>query len=309
MLAGASLGKIITCDNGTFSKKMIFPGIELSHYMKLRLNGGELTDWLDIFACCKKDMPEIYDSFRFWDEDWNDEGYSIWDDDLPIPKEFYKYLSLEKNIVKVKKEVKELKRKDEYNRLDGFVPNPNLKFALMFLYILEKYERGLEKEYFYFIKGFHSIVELDERNLLSIDLNNKEETLTISDMDNLMTGGKLDIELLIKKLKVDSYQYGIAEENKQNIKDWFIELMREYYLAEENELLKNIVYFWTSSNYISEREDYEIQIIDKADKDESLPTSHTCFNQLNLHKYSSKEILNTRLRTVAEYGTEGFGFA
>ena len=128
-------------------------------------------------------------------------------------------------------------------------------------------------------------------------------------MDNLMTGGKLDIELLIKKLKVDSYQYGIAEENKQNIKDWFIELMREYYLAEENELLKNIVYFWTSSNYISEREDYEIQIIDKADKDESLPTSHTCFNQLDLHKYSSKEILNTRLRTVAEYGTEGFGFA
>lgn len=42
---------------------------------------------------------------------------------------------------------------------------------------------------------------------------------------------------------------------------------------------------------------------------ERLPTAHTCFNQLDLHKYSSKEQLRDRLVLAIHEGATGFGFA
>lgn len=40
-----------------------------------------------------------------------------------------------------------------------------------------------------------------------------------------------------------------------------------------------------------------------------LPTAHTCFNQLDLLEYPSKEQLRERLLTALHEGSEGFGFA
>lgn len=40
-----------------------------------------------------------------------------------------------------------------------------------------------------------------------------------------------------------------------------------------------------------------------------LPTSHTCFNQLDLPEYSSKEVLKQKLLLAIQEGKEGFGFA
>jgi hypothetical protein len=37
--------------------------------------------------------------------------------------------------------------------------------------------------------------------------------------------------------------------------------------------------------------------------------AHTCFNQLDLIEYSSKEELRERLMTAIHEGSEGFGFA
>ena len=95
-MAGISLAKIVSCDNGysfgyESQRKPVIPGVPFSNYMKMRLLGLYLGDWVDLFACCKLDMPELYESFKYWDEDWNTDDYSIWEDDLPIPKEFYKY--------------------------------------------------------------------------------------------------------------------------------------------------------------------------------------------------------------------------
>ena len=42
--------------------------------------------------------------------------------------------------------------------------------------------------------------------------------------------------------------------------------------------------------------------------DAKLPSAHTCFNQLDLHEYSSKEILRERLLLAITEGCEGFGF-
>ena len=47
-------------------------------------------------------------------------------------------------------------------------------------------------------------------------------------------------------------------------------------------------------------------IIQDGEDDERLPSSHTCFNQLLIPKYSTKEILRERLQTAIENST-GFG--
>ena len=47
-------------------------------------------------------------------------------------------------------------------------------------------------------------------------------------------------------------------------------------------------------------------IIMDEENDQKLPTSHTCFNQLLIPKYSSKDVLRERLQTAVENST-GFG--
>ena len=42
--------------------------------------------------------------------------------------------------------------------------------------------------------------------------------------------------------------------------------------------------------------------------EQTLPTAHTCFNQLDLPHYSSEEILRERLLFAIREGSEGFGF-
>lgn len=50
--------------------------------------------------------------------------------------------------------------------------------------------------------------------------------------------------------------------------------------------------------------------IHKAYGDSSkLPTAHTCFNQLDLPVYTSKEELREKLLLAIKEGSEGFGFA
>ena len=41
---------------------------------------------------------------------------------------------------------------------------------------------------------------------------------------------------------------------------------------------------------------------------ERLPAAHTCFNQLDLIEYESKEVLKERLMLALHEGAEGFGF-
>ena len=43
--------------------------------------------------------------------------------------------------------------------------------------------------------------------------------------------------------------------------------------------------------------------------DITLPTAHTCFNQLDLPEYSSEDVLRERLLLAVREGSEGFGFA
>ena len=40
-----------------------------------------------------------------------------------------------------------------------------------------------------------------------------------------------------------------------------------------------------------------------------LPTSHTCFNQLDLPAFDNQEMLKTQLMTAINLGADYFGFA
>ena len=41
----------------------------------------------------------------------------------------------------------------------------------------------------------------------------------------------------------------------------------------------------------------------------TLPSAHTCFNQLDLPEYATEEILRDKLLVAVREGSEGFGFA
>jgi len=49
--------------------------------------------------------------------------------------------------------------------------------------------------------------------------------------------------------------------------------------------------------------------IHRAFNESSLPSAHTCFNQLDLPNYKSEEILKEKLLIAINEGSEGFGFA
>ena len=42
--------------------------------------------------------------------------------------------------------------------------------------------------------------------------------------------------------------------------------------------------------------------------EKTLPSAHTCFNQLDLPEYTSQEQTTERLRLACREGSEGFGF-
>ncbi|EPR57742.1 HECT-domain (ubiquitin-transferase) domain-containing protein [Toxoplasma gondii TgCatPRC2] len=48
--------------------------------------------------------------------------------------------------------------------------------------------------------------------------------------------------------------------------------------------------------------------IQRAYGENKLPTAHTCFNQLDLPGYSSKQLLKKKLLLAITEGKEGFGF-
>ena len=49
--------------------------------------------------------------------------------------------------------------------------------------------------------------------------------------------------------------------------------------------------------------------IHRAAGEDRLPTASTCFNQLHLSNFSSKERLKEKLMYAIKEGSEGFGFA
>ena len=86
---------------------------------------------------------------------------------------------------------------------------------------------------------------------------------------------------------------------------WFWEIVHEDF---DDEYRKKLLAFTTGSARvpITGLEEIEFIIGIEGDDEEKLPVAHTCFNQLLLPNYKSKEQMKKKL-TMAVENSEGFG--
>ncbi|PYH80925.1 hypothetical protein BO82DRAFT_403035 [Aspergillus uvarum CBS 121591] len=149
-----------------------------------------------------------------------------------------------------------------------------------------------------FLKGFHEIIPAD---LISI-FNEQELELLIS--------GLPEIDVDDWKVNTEYHNYSASSPQIQ----WFWRAVRSFDKEERAKLLQ----FVTGTSKVPLNGFKELEGMngvsrfnihrDYGNKDR-LPSSHTCFNQLDLPEYESYETLRHRLYTAMTAGSEYFGFA
>ncbi|KAJ5762426.1 uncharacterized protein N7511_005808 [Penicillium nucicola] len=149
-----------------------------------------------------------------------------------------------------------------------------------------------------FLKGFHEIIP---RDLISI-FNEQELELLIS--------GLPEIEVDEWKNNTEYHNYSASSSQIQ----WFWRAVRSFDKEERAKLLQ----FVTGTSKVPLNGFKELEGMNGVSKfnihrdygnKERLPSSHTCFNQLDLPEYESYEDLRQRLYTAMTAGSEYFGFA
>ncbi|GAB4845935.1 E3 ubiquitin-protein ligase upl1 [Ancistrocladus abbreviatus] len=148
-----------------------------------------------------------------------------------------------------------------------------------------------------FLEGFDELVP---RELISI-FNDKELELLIS--------GLPEIDLDDLKVNTEYTGYTIASDVVQ----WFWEVVKSF----SKEDMARLLQFVTGTSKVP-LEGFKalqgisgpqrVQIHKAYGAPERLPSAHTCFNQLDLPEYSSKEQLRERLLLAIHEASEGFGF-
>jgi E3 ubiquitin-protein ligase HUWE1 len=149
-----------------------------------------------------------------------------------------------------------------------------------------------------FLKGFHDIIPAE---LIAI-FNEQELELLIS--------GLPDIDVDDWKSNTEYHNYSASSPQIQ----WFWRAVRSYDKEERAKLLQ----FVTGTSKVPLNGFQELEGMngfsrfnihrDYGNKDR-LPSSHTCFNQLDLPEYESYEVLRQQVLTAITAGSEYFGFA
>ena len=148
-----------------------------------------------------------------------------------------------------------------------------------------------------FVKGFEEIIP---RETISI-LNAAELELLIS--------GTPDIDIEDLRANTEYHGYTVGSSQIQ----WFWDVVRE--MSKDD--LARLLMFTTGTSKVpldgfaalqGMQGPQRFQIHRQHADDQKLPSAHTCFNQLDLHEYSSKDVLRERLMYAIENCSEGFGF-
>ncbi|XP_057529454.1 E3 ubiquitin-protein ligase UPL1 [Amaranthus tricolor] len=148
-----------------------------------------------------------------------------------------------------------------------------------------------------FLEGFNELVP---RELISI-FNDKELELLIS--------GLPEIDLDDLKANTEYTGYTAAS----NVIQWFWEVVNSF----SKEDMARFLQFVTGTSKVPLEGFKALQGISGPQRfqihkaygaPERLPSAHTCFNQLDLPEYSSKEQLQDRLLLAIHEASEGFGF-
>ena len=124
----------------------------------------------------------------------------------------------------------------------------------------------------------------------------------------MLISGVPDIDLEDFKRNTDYSGYNPTDQ----IIIWFWEVVSEY---SQEDLAKLIQFITGTSKIPLEGFSHLIGMngiqrisIHRDPIDYQLPKSHTCFNQLDLPNYATKEILKQKLGICLAWGSEGFGF-
>ncbi|XP_028777707.1 E3 ubiquitin-protein ligase UPL1 [Neltuma alba] len=148
-----------------------------------------------------------------------------------------------------------------------------------------------------FLEGFN---ELIPRELISI-FNDKELELLISGLPDI------DLDDLRANTEYSGYNVGSP------IIEWFWEVVHSFSKEDKARLLQ----FVTGTSKVPLEGFSALQGISGSQKfqihkaygsHDHLPSAHTCFNQLDLPEYPSKQHLEERLLLAIHEGSEGFGF-
>ncbi|XP_073020547.1 E3 ubiquitin-protein ligase UPL1-like isoform X2 [Primulina eburnea] len=148
-----------------------------------------------------------------------------------------------------------------------------------------------------FLEGFNELVP---RELVSI-FNDKELELLIS--------GLPEIDLVDLKASTEYTGYTAAS----NVVQWFWEVVEGF----NKEDMARLLQFVTGTSKVPLEGFKALQGISGPQRfqihkaygaPERLPSAHTCFNQLDLPEYSSKEQLQERMLLAIHEASEGFGF-
>ncbi|KAL2630710.1 hypothetical protein R1flu_015396 [Riccia fluitans] len=148
-----------------------------------------------------------------------------------------------------------------------------------------------------FLEGFNELVP---RELISI-FNDKELELLISGLP----------EIDLEDLKANTEYTGYTAASP--VAQWFWEVVRAF----SKEDMARLLQFITGTSKVPLEGFRALQGISGPQRfqihkaygaPERLPSAHTCFNQLDLPEYASKEQLQERLLLAIHEGSEGFGF-
>ncbi|BFG33550.1 hypothetical protein CerSpe_198240 [Prunus speciosa] len=148
-----------------------------------------------------------------------------------------------------------------------------------------------------FLDGFNELVP---RELISI-FNDKELELLIS--------GLPEIDLDDLKANTEYTGYTVAS----SVVEWFWEVVKGF----NKEDMARLLQFVTGTSKVPLEGFRALQGISGAQRfqihkaygaPDRLPSAHTCFNQLDLPEYTSKEQLHERLMLAIHEASEGFGF-
>lgn len=171
------------------------------------------------------------------------------------------------------------------------------KLEYIRLYVQYRLSKSIEAQVDAFLQGFHDLIPAE----LVAPFTDSELELLISGMP------EIDIADLRAHTRYEVY----TPSSPQII--WFWRVVESLSCEEKARLLQ----FVTGSGKVplggfaalSSREELRPFTIVRSNMTNSLPTSHTCFNQLDLPAYESYEKLRKMLLVALNEGYEGFGFS
>ena len=298
IVAGALLGKTLSCDNGIIGRilenlgeeRLIFPGINMSRYLIERLLGNEMRDPMDIFLC---KMVDNIDNFKLLVGTPENLEFGIEGTQL-----FSSYVDYEYDFGEL-----EGPYKDHPEFKDGL--NENNILSYLYLLFLNDYEENLLEEYYFFAKGFQQIIKIENNNLC---IYNDSGKMCVQGADlKYIIEGDTPYELFETVI----FENGTPSENDK-YKTMFLEIVREMYnevqmpdgsiILEATENVFKLLTYWTGGKTFPQSGNYPLKISIRPNLAiGSLIPAHTCFNQLELPKYvdkdgkSAKEIFKQKL--------------